>query len=36
MGVSGSSIKIHQSYELLKGQIIDFYLTDGKEADVNY
>jgi hypothetical protein len=33
---SGSSIKIHHSYDLLKGQSLDFYITDGKENDVNY
>jgi hypothetical protein len=31
-----SSIKIHQCYELLKGQLLDFHITDGKKADVNY
>ena len=33
---SGASVKIHQSYELLKGQIVDFHITDGKANDVNY
>jgi hypothetical protein len=33
---SGSSIKIHLAYELLKGQILDFGITDGRQADVNY
>lgn len=33
---SGSSIKIHHSYELLKGQSLDFCITDGKASDVKY
>ena len=33
---SGSSIKIHQSYDLLKGQILDFQVTDGKSNDSRY
>jgi hypothetical protein len=33
---SGSSIKIHHSYELLKGQSLDFCITDGKSSDVKY
>ena len=33
---SGSSIKIHQCYELLSGKVQDLYITDGKAADVQY
>ena len=33
---SGSSVKIHHSYELLKGQSLDFCITDGKASDVKY
>lgn len=29
-------IKIHQSYELLKGQLLDFHVTDGKQCDAYY
>lgn len=31
-----SSIKIHQSYELLKSRLLDFHITDGKQSDVTY
>lgn len=33
---SGSSIKIHQTVELLKFSIVDFVITDGKDNDGNY
>ena len=33
---SGSSIKIHQTVELLKFAIVDFVITDGKDNDGNY
>ena len=33
---SGSSIKIHQTIELLKFRIADFVITDGKDSDGNY
>lgn len=33
---SGSSVKIHQSYDLVKGQILDFHITDGKANDTRY
>lgn len=33
---SGASIKIHQTYELLKGQIHEFDFTDGKDTDPTY
>jgi Transposase DDE domain len=33
---SNATIKIHQSYELLKGQIVDFHITDGKANDTTY
>lgn len=33
---SGSSIKIHQSIELLRFKIADFVITDGKDNDGNY
>jgi hypothetical protein len=32
----GSSVKIHQSYDLVKGQILDFHITDGKSNDTRY
>lgn len=33
---SGSSVKIHQTIELLKFRIADFLITDGKENDGSY
>ena len=33
---SGSSVKIHQTVELLKFAIVDFVITDGKDNDGNY
>jgi hypothetical protein len=33
---SGSSVKIHQTIELLKFRIADFVITDGKDSDGNY
>lgn len=33
---SGASVKIHQSVELLRFNICDFMITDGKESDQNY
>lgn len=33
---SGSSIKIHQTIELLKFRIADFMITDGRDNDGNY
>jgi hypothetical protein len=33
---SGSSVKIHQSYDLVKNQILDFHITDGKANDSRY
>lgn len=33
---SGSSVKIHQTIELLQFRIADFLITDGKENDGNY
>lgn len=33
---SGASVKIHQAIELLRFQIQDFLITDGKSGDANY
>jgi hypothetical protein len=33
---SGSSVKIHQTLELLRFKICDFLITDGKASDQNY
>jgi hypothetical protein len=33
---TGASVKIHQTIELLRFQIHDFLITDGKSADVSY
>lgn len=37
-GDAGGSagVKIHQSYELLKGQLLDFHVTDSKQSDASY